>query len=94
MSMIKSNSDIRREMTLMFSVFVVAFVISPAVLILNSGANRITAFTMIGGEVFAIPLFTAWGVRIGKLRKIKRDQRIEAYRASPESHLLNLGGMK
>jgi hypothetical protein len=92
MSTIKS--EIRRQTTIMFSVFLLAFVIGPAVLIFNFGGNRMIAFTIIPCEVFAIPLFVAWGVRIGKLRKIQHDQRIEAYRASPESHLLNLGEIK
>jgi hypothetical protein len=88
------QSAIRREMALMFSVFLLAFVIAPAAIILNFRANWTIGFTTILCEVFAIPLFTAWGVRIGKLRKTQRAQQMEAYRASPESHLLNLGEMK
>jgi hypothetical protein len=89
--MSKIQSTIRREMALMFSVFLLVFVLAPAAIILNFGANRAIGFTTIMCEVFAIPLFTAWAIRIGKLRKIQRDQRMEAYRASPDSHLLNLG---
>jgi hypothetical protein len=88
------QSTIRREMALMVSIFLLAFVIAPAAIILNFGANWTVGFTTIMCEVVAIPLFTAWGVRIGKLRKTQRDQRMETYRASPESHLLNLGGAK
>jgi hypothetical protein len=92
--MTTNQSTIRRELALMFSVFLLAFVIAPAVLILNFGANRMIGFAAVGCELFAIPFFTAWGVRIGNLRKTQRDQRIEAYRLSPESHLLNLGDME
>jgi hypothetical protein len=85
------QSTIRREMALMFAVFLLAFVVAPAAIIFNFGAIKTVGFTTLGFEVFAIPLFVAWGVRIGKLRKIQHDEQMEAYRASPESHLLHLG---
>ena len=74
-----------RTISRSLTVFLLAFVIAPAAIILNFGAIKTVGFTTIGFEVFAIPLFTAWAVRIGKLRKIQRNQQMEAYRASPES---------
>ncbi len=67
-----------------------ALVIVAAATILKFGASRIVSFSMIGSEIFAMPLFIAWAVRIGKLREAERGARMEAYRMSPESHLLKL----
>jgi len=40
--------------------------------------------------IFFMPIFIAIAIRAGKQRAANRARRIEAYRASPESHLLNL----
>ncbi len=41
-------------------------------------------------EVIFIPVFCAMGIIIGLRRAEERKRRIAAYRASPESHILNL----
>ena len=41
-------------------------------------------------EILLLPLFVAMAIREGKRQAAERARRLEAYRASPESHLLNL----
>ena len=40
--------------------------------------------------IFFTPIICLMGVIAGKCRAAERARRIEAYRASPESHLLHL----
>jgi hypothetical protein len=40
--------------------------------------------------IFFIPIICLMGVIAGKRRAAQRARRLEAYRASPESHLLHL----
>jgi hypothetical protein len=40
--------------------------------------------------VILIPLFALVGIQVGKRRAQANARRIEEYRASPESHILNL----
>lgn len=41
-------------------------------------------------EILLLPLFVAMAIREGKRQAAERARRLEAYRASPESHLLHL----
>ncbi len=41
-------------------------------------------------EILLLPIFVAIAIREGRRRAAQRAHRIEAYRASPESHLLHL----
>jgi hypothetical protein len=45
---------------------------------------------LIFGVIFLESLFIPRAARIAKLRKVERAQWLEAYGASPESHLLHL----
>jgi hypothetical protein len=40
--------------------------------------------------IILIPIFAGVGIQIGKRRARANARRIEEYRASPQSHLLNL----
>jgi hypothetical protein len=53
-------------------------------------ANKAAAYAVITGELAALSLIPTWSAKIAKLRKIERAQRLAAYKASPESHLLHL----
>jgi O-antigen/teichoic acid export membrane protein len=53
-------------------------------------SNKAAAYAIIAGELVALSLLPPWSARIAKLRKIERTQRLAAYKASPEAHILHL----
>ena len=53
-------------------------------------SNKAAAYAVIASELVAMSLIPAWSAKIAKLRKIERAQRLAAYKASPESHILHL----
>ena len=83
-----AKRDVRRMMTSIFCVCVIS----------AAGLYYAMHQSLIGkegelvlfGVVLINSLFGPRAVRIEKLRKVERAQWLEAYRASPESHLLHL----
>jgi hypothetical protein len=80
---------IRLSMLLILAVAIVALV-GLYFEVFHFFSNKTAAYAVIAGELVALSLLPAWSARIAKLRKIARDQRLAAYKASPESHLLHL----
>jgi membrane associated rhomboid family serine protease len=53
-------------------------------------SNSAATYAVIVSELVAISLIPAASVRMARRSKLKRTQRLAAYRASPESHFLHL----
>jgi hypothetical protein len=53
-------------------------------------SNSAATYAVIVSELAALSLIPAASVRMAKRSKLNRTQRLAAYKASPESHLLHL----
>ena len=53
-------------------------------------SDKTAWYAVITSELVAISFNPAWAIRTAKRSKIKRTQRLAAYKASPKSHILHL----
>jgi hypothetical protein len=53
-------------------------------------SNKAAWYAVIAPELVAISFIPVWAAHSAKRREIKRTQRLAAYKASPESHILHL----
>ena len=53
-------------------------------------SNSAASYAVIVSELAALSVIPAASIQIARRTKLKREQRLAAYRASPESHILHL----
>jgi hypothetical protein len=53
-------------------------------------SNKAVWYAIIAPQLLAIGFIPVWAAQGAKRRKIDRTQRLAAYKASPESHILRL----
>jgi len=89
-----TNRNIQRNMLRALATAVlVAAILSVAGLSLEIShffSNSAAWYAIIAPEVLAIGFIPVWVAQSAKRRKIKSAQRLAAYKASPESHILHL----
>ena len=89
-----THRSVPRNLLFMFAVALIAITFVAMVGLFYAMTRNIhnsaTSYAVIVSELVIVSLIPAASVQMAKRSKLKRTQRLAAYRASPESHILHL----
>jgi len=89
-----TRRSVPRNMLFMFAValIAIAFVAMAGLYfaISRNFSNPTGSYAVIVSEIAALTLIPAASIQMARRSKLKREQRLAAYKASPASHILHL----